>query len=108
MIPIGYHLTNLLVHAVNAVLFYFISRRLLDLAFPSSDDEKSWQFSVAAGFAALVFAIHPLRSDAVAMATNRNLLAGFFFLWTLCFYLRAGLRHRSLRMFYRYFQRPSR
>ena len=32
MDPFGYHLTNLLLHAANAVLFYFVSRQLLSAA----------------------------------------------------------------------------
>lgn len=31
MDPLGYHLTNLLIHAANTVLFYFISRWLLSI-----------------------------------------------------------------------------
>src|SRR5882762_4026315 len=27
--PVGYHLTNLLLHSINAVLFFFLARRLL-------------------------------------------------------------------------------
>jgi len=35
MNPRGYHVTNLLLHAVNAVVFFFITRRLLTRALPS-------------------------------------------------------------------------
>src|SRR5215475_3384450 len=36
MNPLGYHLTSLLIHAANAVLFYFVSLRLLRLALSRS------------------------------------------------------------------------
>src|SRR5213083_1365317 len=65
MNPRGYHLTNLLLHAVNAVVFFFITRRLLTRALPSPS-ERGHALAVAAGFAALVFAIHPLRVESVA------------------------------------------
>src|SRR2546426_7189055 len=35
MNPLGYHLTNLLLHAANAVVFFFVVRRLLTRALPS-------------------------------------------------------------------------
>ena len=34
MNPFGYHLTSLLLHAANAVVFFFITRRLLTRALP--------------------------------------------------------------------------
>src|SRR5262245_32935080 len=36
MNPFGYHLTSLLWHAANAVLFYLVARRLLALAMPAA------------------------------------------------------------------------
>src|SRR5437870_13862193 len=38
MNPVGYHLTNLLLHAANAVGFFFIVRRLLARALPSPSE----------------------------------------------------------------------
>src|SRR5215510_4190466 len=55
--PFGYHLTNVLLHSANAVLFYLVCRRLLAMAAAGSND---FALRLAAGFAALVFAIHPL------------------------------------------------
>ena len=34
MNPVGYHLTNLLLHAANAAVFYLVARRILGLALP--------------------------------------------------------------------------
>jgi len=65
--PFGYHLTTILIHTANAVLFYYLSRRLLRLSVPSSNGVV---LDVAAVFAALIFAIHPLRFLLVAWATN--------------------------------------
>jgi len=88
MSPRGYHLTNLLLHAGNAVLFYFISRRLLTRVGPSVTKSGVLSLQVAAGFAALVFAIHPLRVESVAWVTERrDVLSGLFILATIICYL---------------------
>ncbi|MFQ5883071.1 MAG: tetratricopeptide repeat protein [Candidatus Methylomirabilales bacterium] len=89
--PVGYHLTNLLLHAANAMVFYFLTLRLLPLALSSPPVPGDLALRAAAGFAALVFAIHPLRVESVAWATERrDVLSGLFFLLTLLCYLRAA------------------
>jgi Tfp pilus assembly protein PilF len=91
MDPVGYHITNVLLHSVNAVSLYFVSRRLLTLALPESDGKESWPVILSAAFAALCFALHPLRVESVAWATERrDVLSGSFYLWTIYCYLRAG------------------
>jgi len=91
MEPWGYHLTNLLLHAANSVLFYFIAVRLLSLGLPNVASPRDVTLPVAAGFASLVFAVHPLRVESVAWATERrDVLSGLFLFWTLLCYLRAS------------------
>ena len=83
----GYHLTNILLHSANAVLFYFVTLRLLEIATPIS---SAVVLMLAAGFSALVFAIHPLRVESVAWATERrDVLSAFFLLLTVLSYLKA-------------------
>src|SRR5712692_7879164 len=98
MNPVGYHLTSLLLHAANAVVFFFVVHRILTLALPSPS-ERGHALAVAAGFAALVFAIHPLRVESVAWVTERrDVLSGLFYLVTILMYLRAcerGARGRG-------------
>src|SRR2546425_210836 len=98
MNPFGYHLTSLLLHAANAVVFFFVVRRILTRALPSPS-ERGHALAVAAGFAALVFAIHPLRVESVAWVTERrDVLSGLFYLLTILLYLRAcegGARGRG-------------
>lgn len=92
--PRGYHLTSLLLHGANALLFYFIAMRLLSLAFSSGDRLNRSSLRVAAGFAALFFSIHPLRVEPVAWLSARNhLLAALFCLGTILCYLRAAEYH---------------
>src|SRR5205809_6098183 len=100
MNPVGYHLTNLLLHAANAVVFFFVVRRILTLALPSPS-ERGHALAVSAGFAALVFAIHPLRVESVAWVTERrDVLSGLFYLLTILLYLRAREREERGRAWY--------
>src|SRR5947208_13732032 len=89
MNPVGYHLTSLLLHVTSAVVVFFLARRFLTLALPRASG-RGHALTVSAGFAALVFAIHPLRVESVAWATERrDVLSGLFYLLTLLTYLRA-------------------
>src|SRR5205809_588958 len=98
MNPVGYHLTSLLLHAANAVVFFFVVHRILTLALPRPS-ERGRALAVSAGFAALVFAIHPLRVESVAWVTERrDVLSGLFYLSAILIYLWAcegGARGRG-------------
>ena len=90
MAPYGYHLTSLLLHSANAVLFYVLSRRLLAAALGSSAPQAWWRLELSAGLSALLFAIHPMRVESVAWATERrDVLSGLFYFGTIYCYLRA-------------------
>jgi Tfp pilus assembly protein PilF len=87
MNPFGYHLTNNLLHAANSAIFYLLALRLLaratSLAGPA--------LRVASVMAALFFALHPLRAESVAWATERrDVLSALFFLLTVLIYLKAA------------------
>ena len=88
MRPGGYHLTSLLLHAANAVLVYFLAQRVLAHGgvCASTDDA-----SLPAAFAAVLFAVHPLRVESVVWATERrDVLSLLFFLASVLAYLRAA------------------
>src|SRR5712691_9459248 len=88
--PVGYHLTSLVLHATSAAVFYLVARRILSLALPDPDDRGQAGLDLSAGFAALLFALHPLRAESVAWATERrDVLLGLFYLLTILAYLRA-------------------
>jgi Tfp pilus assembly protein PilF len=92
MNPWGYHLGNLLLHSANAVCLYFIARRLLASASGETPARviESMPDRAGAAFAALIFAVHPLRVESVAWITERrDVLSGLFFLLSILFYLRA-------------------
>ncbi len=92
--PWGYHLTNNLLHAASAAVFYLIAVRLLRLATrrPEAEtsegsDDRATQ--VGAVVAALLFAVHPLRVESVAWITERrDVLSSLFYLLTIVCYLR--------------------
>jgi len=76
----GHHLTNILLHAANAVLVLLLFRRLTG---------RFWVSAIAAA----IFALHPLRVECVAwIAERKELLCTFFTLLTLLAYLRYAAR----------------
>lgn len=74
--PWGYHFVNVLLHALNAVLVFVIVRELFG--------EGTFAF-----WSGLLFALHPIRTEAVAYVVGRaECLAGLFFLAAWWCYLR--------------------
>ncbi|MGB7436823.1 MAG: hypothetical protein WBW49_15530, partial [Candidatus Acidiferrum sp.] len=68
--PFGYHLVNLLLHVAVTVLLYLVLRKLL---------EKFERGGMAAWVAALLFAVHPLHTEAVASISGRSELLAMGF-----------------------------
>jgi len=89
MDPAGYHLTSLVLHALGALVFYFLLLRLLREAGDSSHPDPT-ALRLGALFGALIFSVHPLRVESVAWVTERrDVLSGLFCLLTVLAYLRA-------------------
>lgn len=80
------HQTNLVLHALGAVFLYFALRRLLALAFET--DRREPVIATAAWLGALLHAVHPLRVESVAWATERrDVLSGMFLCGSLAAWL---------------------
>ncbi|MFL6589484.1 MAG: tetratricopeptide repeat protein [Chthoniobacterales bacterium] len=81
----GHHLTNVLLHAFNAILLFVVLRTMTGSLWRSA-------------FTAALFAIHPLRIESVAWVSERkDLLSGAFFLLTVWAYLKYARQGRSLQ-----------
>ena len=98
--PFGFHLTSLLLHALNVVLLWAVIRRLLATPAGGNGSGSSGESpgfrpglfeeggraggNAAAGLAAVLFAVHPLVTEAVCEPTFReDLLATTFTLSAL-------------------------
>jgi protein O-mannosyl-transferase len=91
MNPAGYHATSIVIHAANAVLCFFVARRLFAITQARTNESLRATASdtVPAAFVALLFAIHPLRVESVAWITERrDVLSLFFMLVSTLAYLR--------------------
>nr|WP_246525264.1 tetratricopeptide repeat protein [Geomobilimonas luticola] len=90
--PMGYHLTNILLHAVNTGLVVLIADRFCRERFIGSDDEPASPNYLYPGMlllAGLLFGIHPLRVESVAwVAERKDVLNGVFSLGAILWYLR--------------------
>jgi hypothetical protein len=93
----GYHATSLAIHAANGVLLMALAWIL----FGHSERLSRHPRARAAGalFAALFFALHPLRVESVAWVTERrDVLCGFFSLLTLLAAVSDRLTERRRRI----------
>jgi len=85
--PGGFHLTNVLLHLLNALLLYLVFRRMTG---------ARWRSAFVAG----IFALHPLQVESVAWVTERkDVLSTLFWMLTLLAYLRYAERPRTTGYF---------
>jgi len=97
--PFGFHLTGVLLHAINVALFYVFADALLrDRAAMQGEASAAPRADrLAALAAAALFAVHPLMSEAVGYASARpELLCSAFVFTALLCARRAVLGRRSL------------
>ena len=88
--PRGYHLTSLLLQVANAVVLYVLTVALLVRCRTDSCLESPWTCSLSAGLATALFAVHPLRVEAVAWASCQPYLPCILFsMLSVLAYLRA-------------------
>jgi len=84
----GYHAANLILHAANSAILFWILVAALRRWNASRDD--SWNLACA-GIASLLWALHPFRAESIGWVSGMLYgQAGFFALLSLLAYLRAG------------------
>ncbi|MBI4778188.1 tetratricopeptide repeat protein [Candidatus Desantisbacteria bacterium] len=77
--PVGYHLTNIVLHALASISVYLLINTII----------KNTRLSLIIG---LVFAAHPLHTEAVAPITHRQeLLSMIFYALSFIFYIRKNI-----------------
>ncbi|MEN6383649.1 MAG: hypothetical protein ABFD79_00455 [Phycisphaerales bacterium] len=80
--PFAYHLTNLLLHSISSAMAFVVFFNFLKRIFGQDEHGKSPQWAAFIG--AMLFAIHPINSEAVCVPSFReDLLVAFFTLLTL-------------------------
>ncbi|MFC1523485.1 tetratricopeptide repeat protein [Thermodesulfobacteriota bacterium] len=99
--PFGYHLINILIHAANCLTLYFLFCTLLSLPFFRQGLHLTATREIAFA-AALLWALHPLQTNAVTYIVQRmTSMMVFFYLQSFLFYILA--RRNSLPRAQKYF-----
>lgn len=90
----GYHAVNLLIHALNGILFYTILKKLF--ALPYFKGKLISRYSgVISTFAAILFVCHPLQINAVTYIIQRTAsLAATFYLLAIVFFLEYRVKNK--------------
>ncbi len=116
---VGYHIFNILFHSINGILVYFFvymllvksdNREIIDPFFKKSDRKitknnfqqigiRNIYFSIPL-FSALLFIVHPVQTESVTYIISRTeILATFFFLISVIFYMKANATRYPVRRF---------
>ena len=83
--PFGFHLTNIIIHVINSLLFFKLL--LLMFGIESAKTQKSRLYAVI--FGALIFAVHPIHTEAVTWVSGRTDSLSFtFFIASFIYYLK--------------------
>ena len=94
VVPHFFHLGNLLLHAANTLLLFYLLRRLFGAVLPDHRDSPKTIWGAWLG--ALAFALHPVAVYAVGYVVERSILmATLFALLTQMAYLRGLLTGRG-------------
>jgi tetratricopeptide (TPR) repeat protein len=95
--PVGYHVVNLTVHIINALLVYAFA--LLLFATPALESSRLKQHAGKIAFlASLLFVAHPVQTQAVTYISQRFAsLATLFYVLSLTTYLRSRLSTGNAR-----------
>ncbi len=82
--PFGFHLTNLFLHLMNSLLVYFCVWSLFRQCFKGKESNP-WEISL---LSAIIFCVHPLKTEPVCSIGYRaDLLASFFVFFAFLLYV---------------------
>lgn len=88
----GYHVVNILIHLLSAVLLYAFVRSTLGIA---SLRERYGEPGAIAFFTALIWLVHPVQTQSVTYIVQRmNSMGGMFFIMAMWFYVKARTADR--------------
>jgi len=99
--PRSFHALNLLLHCADAALVFFLVLKMLQVLPETRARSRTRAALLAAAAGALLWAVHPLRVEAVARASGTYCQAAFFLLLSILAYLEsidAGLRPGARRL----------
>ena len=72
--PCGYHVVSLALHGMIGVALFVVTRMLLERTLAGTAEQKEPIVVVAAGLAALLFCVHPLRTEVVVWLSAQTYL----------------------------------
>lgn len=101
--PFGYHLVNILIHILNGFLVYWLSLAVLGQLSEAKAPRRARRpptasIEMVSLFAALIFVLHPVQTQAVTYIVQRYAsVATLFYLSSLLCYVRARISAQSPR-----------
>lgn len=100
--PWGYHLVNIILHAVNTFLVFVLTLKVSESLLAGPEWRKVDFYTLAAAsIASLLFGLHPLHVESVATISERkDLLCAFFFLLSLLAYFKYKVSFSRQKVFY--------
>jgi hypothetical protein len=92
--PLGFHLTNVIFHSLNAFLTFKLARRMIENLTLTTEVKEA--ISIGAG---TLFLLHPSHTEAVSWISGRaDVMATFFCLTSLLWYLAYARSKRGLQL----------
>jgi hypothetical protein len=90
----GYHIFNIIIHAINGLLLFFLFRLSLNLIKPTG--KQNIAANAVPFTAALIWLVHPLQSQSVAYVVQRmNSMAAMFYILAILLYALARLAGKN-------------
>jgi Tfp pilus assembly protein PilF len=87
--PWGYYFTNVLIHAANGVVIFFLTKSLLENMSKNYGYGNIYGIPWLSAFCALCHVVHPMHVESVAwMAERKDVLYAFFYFLGLIMYIR--------------------